>query len=332
MFFAFIFTIFQLIGYVPVPLHFTGGLATLVILGLIDDMYDLYASSKIIVQTAAVVFMVLPDGVLLWDLGNLFGNGHVYLSTWAAPFTIIAMVGVINAVNMLDGLDGLAGGVSLIALLWLAIAAWIIGLEHRVILLLCLASGVLGFLVFNMRHPWRSRASVFMGDAGSMMLGSALAWFAVDVSQSRGANGNLNIASAAILWIVALPLIDSVSLFVRRAAAGQNPMKGDRRHLHHILLKAGFSDSVAVYILLGVSAVLGGIGIAAWSFRVPDWLILAGFLVPILLHSWFVFSIGTSDAVRGRQGTPVRLAADVQALQPVGKDQEQSERCPSGAP
>lgn len=291
MYFAFVLTTVQLARYyvsVAVPPYLLIGLAILVISGMIDDFCDLRPILKGLIQVVAVVLIFVPKNILLQDLGNLFGIGNIVLSYLAVPFTIFSAVGLINAINMLDGLDGLAGGFILVALLWLAVAAAVLDQTTKVVQIMVLASVVLGFLIFNMRHYWRPRATVFMGDAGSMMLGSALAWFAVNISQSRGSGGELNIAPVYIAWVLALPVIDTLSLCVRRIAQGKNPLVGDREHLHHIVLQAGFPIDKGVYLLVTVSAVLGGIGMAGWYFQAPEGIMFFGLLAPILLHSWFV--------------------------------------------
>jgi UDP-GlcNAc:undecaprenyl-phosphate GlcNAc-1-phosphate transferase len=159
------------------------GLALLVLLGFVDDRNELSARTRFIVQAAAALIMVYWGGVRLDNLGNLFGYGDVIMGRWSVPMTVFAVLGVINAMNMIDGADGLAGGLALMALLVLSVIA---GGDLGGTLLLPLAAAVAGFLVFNLRTPWRDRASVFMGDAGSMLLGFALAWYTVDILQRAG--------------------------------------------------------------------------------------------------------------------------------------------------
>jgi UDP-GlcNAc:undecaprenyl-phosphate GlcNAc-1-phosphate transferase len=148
------------------------GLSSLVVLGLLDDRMNLRASIKFVAQIACVALMVLPSNTVIRHVGAILGSEQLLLQQWAVPVTIIAIVGLINAYNMIDGVDGLAGSLSLVALLWFALAAAMIGLQDQLLLALLVAFCVIGFLVFNLR--WRSRASVFLGDAGSMMLGAVL--------------------------------------------------------------------------------------------------------------------------------------------------------------
>src|SRR5262245_48757315 len=119
-----------------------------------------------------------------------------------------------NAINMLDGLDGAAGGTALVAGLWLAYAALIQALGTQALLLMLLCGAIAGFLVWNMRvPPLRAQARVFMGDSGSMMLGLALCWFSIDVSQGPGRA----MPPITCVWILAVPLLDMARVMFLRA-------------------------------------------------------------------------------------------------------------------
>jgi UDP-GlcNAc:undecaprenyl-phosphate GlcNAc-1-phosphate transferase len=228
------------------PAGFAGfltGLTLLVLLGIVDDLIDLSAPIKLVAQIVCVGLMILPGNVLVWNVGAILHDRPLLLLQWAVPATIIVVVGLINAVNMMDGADGLIGSVSLAALLWLATAAVMIGLYPELLITLTLGCCVLGFLTFNLRHRWRSCASVFLGDAGSMMLGAILAFLAIKLSQQ---DNRPSLSPVATLWIGALPIIDTASLILRRLAVGQSPLASDRRHLHHLMLQAGLSVNQVV--------------------------------------------------------------------------------------
>ena len=262
------------------------GLAALVVLGLLDDRVNLRASIKFVVQIACVALMILPSNTVIWSAGTLLNGDHLLLMQWGAPVTILAVVGLINAYNMIDGVDGLAGSLSLVALLWFAVAAGIMGFHDQLLLALLVAFCVIGFLVFNLRHRWRSHASVFLGDSGSTMLGAILAFLAIGLSQHDGRQ----LSPVAALWICAVPIIDTGSLVVRRMAARRSPFSSDRQHLHHLMLDAGLSVNEVVGILSLISAILGGIGVFGWYLGVPDNVMLLGLLIPIGSHVWFEHS------------------------------------------
>ena len=262
------------------------GLAVLVALGVIDDARDLPGPTKFAVQTAAALLMVLPDGPIVHDLGHVPLFGALPLGPAALPATVLFIVAYMNAFNMFDGLDGLAGGTAAVTLGGLAVAASARGLDARLAVVLLLLFAVLGFLVFNLRHPWRLRASVFMGDAGSLMLGAAIAYLAVVIVAAPAHAGEPPLA--AIAWVLALPLIDMASLIPRRLKDGHNPMKADRRHLHHLLVDSGVPAHKAVGVLLAVQAALAAIGLATWGAGVPEHLLALALLIPVIGHASFI--------------------------------------------
>jgi UDP-GlcNAc:undecaprenyl-phosphate/decaprenyl-phosphate GlcNAc-1-phosphate transferase len=289
------------------------GLLLIVSLGVIDDLFDLRAPVKLVAQSVCVALMVLPNDLLIRNAGALFSDQPLLLLHWAVPATIFAVVGLVNAINMIDGLDGLAGGVSLVALAWFAVAAGVLGLSDELLLILVLACSALGFLVFNVRHPWRARAVVFLGDAGSMMLGLSLAFVAIKLSQRSGPA----LSPVAALWICALPVIDTLSLMVRRAAAGQGLLSSDHRHLHDLMVRAGLSVNQAVLVLVSISAILGGVGVGGWLLGVPDRVMLFGLGIAVLVHTWF--SCHGWKHLRPVKGEVVANAGPIAQLEPWTK-------------
>ncbi|MSQ55552.1 MAG: undecaprenyl/decaprenyl-phosphate alpha-N-acetylglucosaminyl 1-phosphate transferase [Betaproteobacteria bacterium] len=241
-------------------------LGVLVFCGLADDLHDLSPKAKFLLQIAAALLMTSWAGVQVGQLGDLMGFGVVQLHGWAIPFTVVCALGTINAMNMLDGLDGSAGGTALVATLWLACAAWLQRLAPQAVLLLFLAGAIAGFLAWNLRMPWRRHAVVFMGDAGSMMLGFALCWFTIDLSQ--GAKRSM--PPIACVWVLAVPLIDMARVMFVRVLRRSGLFGADREHLHHFLLARGYSVQAAAGIMVVASAICGGIGVGAWRYGVPD--------------------------------------------------------------
>lgn len=241
------------------------GAALLVIIGVLDDFHELRPLTRFVAQTVAALLMALWGGVWLQDLGALTGPQTLTLGLWALPLTVFATVGGINAFNMIDGADGLAGGLALIAIMLLALAALITGGADLPLLLL-LAAVTTGFLVFNLRYPGHPRSSVFMGDAGSLFLGFTLVWFLVAHSQGDGRS----IAPVSALWLIALPLCDTVCIMGRRLLRGRSPFLADRGHLHHLLPALGLSGAASVALLLALSALLGAIGLLAPRWGVPE--------------------------------------------------------------
>lgn len=280
-----------------------GGVALLVGLGVADDRSGMNALTKLFGQTLAALVMIVPDqATTVAHLGDLLGHGDIALDGAAVPLTVLFVVASINAFNMIDGLDGVAGGIAGVGLLWLAGVA---ALESRMELMtmaLTMACAISGFLLFNLRHRWRSRAEVFLGDAGSMMIGAVLAFLAVRLSQGpEGATAS----PAALLWMVALPWIDMISVIGRRLAGRRSPFAADRIHLHHVLLDCGYSPKAVAFILIAVAFAMGGCGLIGFALDVPDTAMFWGLAGPMALHSWFV--LAGWKAIRSHAGGRVAL-------------------------
>jgi UDP-GlcNAc:undecaprenyl-phosphate GlcNAc-1-phosphate transferase len=261
-------------------------LGLLVIGGAADDMHDITPRAKFMLQLIAALLMTSWAGVYIATLGNLFGFGPVNLYNWGIPFSVVCALGVMNAINMLDGLDGAAGGTAFVAALWLAYAALAQGLGTQALLLLLLCAAIVGFLLWNIRlPPLRNQARVFMGDAGSMMLGLALCWFCIDTTQGIGRT----LPPIVCVWILAVPLLDMARVMFQRLRRRADVLDADREHLHYLLLARGIPPHRAALILIGASALTGAIGVGAWRLGLPEWLltcIFFGVLGFILLTTY----------------------------------------------
>lgn len=272
--------------------------SVLVLVGAWDDMKNLSVRVRFPAQTVAVLLMVYLGHVRLHNLGDLLGHGPVLLGWLAVPFTLFCVVGVINAVNMIDGLDGLAGGCSLIALGWFAIADRFSGgpqlSAHTILLIGALA----GFLLFNFRFPWQPRFRIFMGDAGSMLLGFALSWTAISLTQSGDGHG---LSPITAVWILGVPLMDTVSLMLRRGLRGRSMFTADRDHLHHALIDAGLSVRQAVGVIYALTILFGLIGVIGWKVGIAQPIMLTIFLVTFVVYTITLASVRRMRVVRRRR-------------------------------
>ena len=255
-------------------------LGLLVVGGAADDMHDITPRAKIMLQLIAALFMTSWAGVFVATLGNLFGFGPINLYLWALPFSVVCALGVMNAVNMLDGLDGAAGGMALVAGLWLAYAALLQSLASEAMLLLLLCAAIAGFLAWNARFPpLRLQARVFMGDAGALMLGLALCWFSIDVTQGPART----MPPIVCVWILAVPLLDMARVMFLRVRRRGDMFDADREHLHYMLLARGVPHHKAALILGGASALCGAIGVGGWRLGLPEWALTYAFFAVLVL-------------------------------------------------
>ena len=257
----------------------------LVLTGMLDDYKTVAPNVRIAVESAAALIMIYVASVVLRDLGELFVDGRtVGLGFLAVPFTVIATVAMVNALNMSDGLDGLAGMLALVALAGFTVATKLFGNGMDFRILIVLAAAVCGFLIFNARWFGRRKATVFLGDSGSMFLGFALCWFAIRFTQGE----SRVMPPAAALWFVMLPLFDAATVTARRLLKRRPPFGADKEHLHHIFLLAGFTPGETTAILGGMAVAGVAMGLGATYLGVPDPIIIGSFLILGLLYLFMI--------------------------------------------
>ncbi len=248
--------------------------------GAIDDQFHIDAKIKFFIHILVACIIAFMGNVQAAYMGNLFGFGTVWTGFFSYPFTIIAIVLLINAMNLLDGMDGLAGGVSVVIFLWLLIAALFAGWFDYVSILALLIACIAGFLVFNMRNPWRRKASLFLGDAGSMSLGLCIAWFSVLLARSP----ETPIEPISVAWLIGFPIFDTCAQFYRRVRAGQDPFAPDRGHFHHHFIDAGVPVRSATIIIILIVAIMGAIGYGGIAIGVPPFVLTIAWVALLFIH------------------------------------------------
>jgi UDP-GlcNAc:undecaprenyl-phosphate/decaprenyl-phosphate GlcNAc-1-phosphate transferase len=242
--------------------------------GVADDAHELSHRAKFVAQALGAVVIVSGTSVWVTHLGDLVGVGAIDLGKWSLLVTVIAFVGVMNAINMIDGLDGLAGSVSLAPVMLMAFLAVGDSTPDLLFELLLFAGSILGFLSLNLRLSGRAKALVFMGDTGGMVIGLLLAWYSVKLAGSPTSV----IHPITAVWILAAPLLDMGSVMLLRLSQRKSPFHADQQHMHHVLLKAGYSVNQVVAIMAGFSMFYGVIGIAAERNGVPEVVMFVAFL------------------------------------------------------
>ena len=220
------------------------GSGLIVLFGAIDDRHNLVFKWKFAGQVLAIVLVMI--GGIRFDVLPFFGLDPV--TPWITyPISFLFLLGVTNAINLSDGLDGLAGGVSLLSLAAIAALSYAAGGATLYMAAAALIGAILGFLRFN-THP----AVVFLGDAGSQFLGLTLASMTIMLTQDL--NPALN--STLPLFIVGLPLLDTLSVIVIRLKNRRSPFAPDNRHFHHRLLGIGLRHYEAVAVIYALQALI----------------------------------------------------------------------------
>jgi UDP-GlcNAc:undecaprenyl-phosphate GlcNAc-1-phosphate transferase len=230
-------------------------------------MRDLGFKTKFAGQFAAALIIIIYGGVKIKSLGMLLPDG-VLLPDWLAmPLTFIVIVGITNAINLSDGLDGLAGGISLLSFLCIGYLAYSAGYLGIALLSAATVGAIFGFLRFN-TYP----ATVFMGDAGSQLLGFMAITFSLKLTQ-----GNAPLSPLLPLLLLGFPVLDTITVMFERVTNGKSPFVADKNHLHHKFMRLGLFHTEAVLSIYVLQAFLVT---SAFVFRSrSEWFLLILYLV-----------------------------------------------------
>jgi len=214
--------------------------------GIWDDLKNISPKIKFLLIFLASIFLYI-NNIAISSLGTYFGYEMILPFWFVFPFTFFAIAGYTNALNLMDGLDGLAGSIAMV----IFVTFFAIGIEYKDELLISLSSffivTLLAFLFFNW-HP----AKVFMGDSGSLSLGISIAILSIHAMQY--------ITPASILFIIAMPILDTFIVITRRLQRKISPFKADKNHMHHFLFKVKANVRYTVTIFTLMQAVFSIIG------------------------------------------------------------------------
>lgn len=244
------------------------------IVGLLDDHRDTSPKTKFVVIILSTLLLSI-DHLYIDNLGVFFG-ANIHLGLWAAiPLTVFAVVGFTNALNLIDGLDGLAGTVSLVIL-----GSFLyVGCQHDDMFMIVLSgsfiAALLGFLYFNW-HP----ASIFMGDSGSLTLGFVIAVLAIRSLEY--------IPAVSILFIAALPILDTIIVMVRRKMKGRSMFEADRCHTHHIMRHFFHEDTPRTVVAFGVMQIIYSLTALQIDKTVDSSIVILLFIMNVVLMYLFL--------------------------------------------
>ncbi|MEE8672463.1 MAG: MraY family glycosyltransferase [Heyndrickxia faecalis] len=254
------------------------GSLIIVLTGIIDDIRELSPRVKLMGQLAAALVVIL-SGIHVEFINLPFG-GQLEFGIFSIPLTILWIVGVTNAINLIDGLDGLAAGVSSIALLTISGMAIIMGDAYVTVLGLILMASTIAFLFYNF-YP----AKIFMGDTGALFLG-----YMISVLSLLGFKNVTFISLIIPALILGVPISDTFFAIIRRLVHKQPLSAPDKSHLHHCLLRLGFSHRQVVLIIYAIAAMFS---LAAFIFSMATlWGSLIFIGVILITIEIFVESIG----------------------------------------
>ena len=224
------------------------GMLLIFLLGFYDDLKGTSPKLKLIIISVATLFIFLMDGLEITTLGYWFGFEVHLPYLIALVMTIFAVAGFTNALNLVDGLDGLAGSLSLVILGSLYYIGYVYNDQFIMIVSSFVIISLLAFLLFNW-YP----ASIFMGDSGSLVLGFIISALSIKAISY--------VSDTTILFIAAVPIIDTIIVMTRRIQRGLSPFAPDKSHFHHKILMLRGSVDASVHILVSLQIILSAIGL-----------------------------------------------------------------------
>ncbi len=262
-----------------IVLGFLLGGAIIVLVGALDDKYELSPKWKMLGQIVAAA-VVVSFGIRIEGIELPFLDTYLHIGWLSIPLTMFWIVAITNAVNLIDGLDGLAAGVSAIAVTTIMVLSIFMG--NVLVFMLCaiLLGSIIGFLFFNF-YP----AKIFMGDTGALFLGFMLASLSV-----LGYKQAAFVSFVIPFLILGVPLSDTLFAIIRRRLNKQPISVADKSHLHHCLLRLGLSHRNAVLVIYAIAAFFGIIAVI--FSQVSLWATIALFAVLILVIEIGAESIG----------------------------------------
>lgn len=270
--------------YIPHFLLYLGCAGALVLVGALDDRFDISVKIRAFVQATIAVVMMTMGKLYLLSLGYIFGPWELVVGPFGYVLTLFAVWAAINAFNMVDGIDGLLGGLSCVTFLAMGIILLLNGQQSLAMWCFSMIAAIVPYILLNL-GAFGGRYKVFMGDAGSTLIGFTIIWILLEATQGQ----YHPITPVTALWLIAIPLMDMVAIMYRRLSKGMSPFSADRQHIHHLIMRAGFTSKQACFLITLAAALLALIGVLGESLSfVPEWLMLVLYLMAFMLYGYCI--------------------------------------------
>lgn len=225
--------------------------------GALDDIQGLTPSARFVVEIFTILALIFASGACIDSFHGMWGIGD--FGWWiAVPLTVFACVGIINAVNLIDGVNGLCSSLCVLYSLLFGLLFLKVSEIPNAVLAFSLAASVIPFIAHNV---FGKRSRMFLGDAGTLMLGVIMAWFTISLLRSDSSvkilavHKNYNMIAMS-LAILSVPVFDTLRVMTRRIYHRQSPFHPDKTHLHHVFIKAGISHSITTLLILLINSLI----------------------------------------------------------------------------
>lgn len=218
-------------------------------IGLKDDLIDLSARKKLVVQIATAAMLIILGNFRFTNLHGAFGLYEINYSV-SFTLTLFSMIALINAFNLIDGIDGLSSGISIVVSS--VFGTWFLLAGHQEYAIMCfsLTGSLIGFFLFNV---FGMKNKIFMGDSGSLVLGVLMAIWVIkfnELNVNQALPYAVSAAPAVSIGILIIPVVDTLRVFFIRLSERRSPFSPDMNHIHHKLLQLGFTHLGATSLIV----------------------------------------------------------------------------------
>lgn len=240
------------------------GASIMLYVGALDDILGLSPRTRMLIEVLVLLGVIYGSGLCVDSFHGLWGIGQ--FSWWiAVPLTVFAGVGIINAYNMVDGVNGLSSGLCMVCSGILGALFFKRGDLSNAALAYCFAGALLPFYVHNV---FGKKSKMFIGDAGTMVMGFLVSWFMIRVLSSQNQaimpEGRNMCVVAMMLAIASVPVADTLRVMIGRVLTGQSPLKADKTHLHHVFIATGVSHLITSLSEVGINLVIAAIWLVVY--------------------------------------------------------------------
>jgi UDP-N-acetylmuramyl pentapeptide phosphotransferase/UDP-N-acetylglucosamine-1-phosphate transferase len=277
--------------------YITAAVMVMFFVGLKDDIVSLSAKKKLIAE-------IIVAGILIFLGQYRFTSLHGFMGIETIPYipsvllTAFVFIVFINAFNLIDGIDGLAAGLSIFAASVFGVWFFIAGHHEFAIVAFSLVGALTGFFFYNV---YGTRNKIFMGDTGSLILGTIMAILVIQFNEfnlDRSAPYAIYASPAVSFSILIYPLMDTLRVFAIRIIQKKSPFTADKNHTHHRLLALGLNHHSATYLLLAVNALFTFVAFSLQSIGLGIiWLMAFNFVVGSILLLLPSYILGTKKSI-----------------------------------
>ena len=263
-------------------------MSVMIYTGALDDILGLTPKARIAIEIATIIALIFSSGMCIDTFHGLWGIEQI--SWWiAVPLTVFAGVGIINSINMIDGVNGLSSGLCMTSCSLFGIAFFIIGDVANAVLAFTMVASLLPFFL---RNVFGLKSRMFIGDAGTMVMGILMTWFVICMLSSNSSiryyteNHSVNMIALS-LAILSVPIFDTLRVITMRIARGVSPFSPDKTHLHHAFVNVGIS-----HFITAISELFIDLTVTAFCYiSAKTGASLEGQLYVVIVASmWFVWS------------------------------------------